>query len=339
MPENEVADAQKTKEEAVADLKALRALLGQIDTATCQINLVKSAANPTIKNTRHLDATDELARQFRAESATSLNVAITNALADADGVSEFNFQAFADGRLAVLPIDKYLQVRNWLGKIPAADQVPTLSGLDNHVSQLKFTHMILSFAPEGEIVHLFRKASESRLTRKGVIATLTGGTAYGYVDPEKALIFDMQVDFFIWSKFIFILNYKKFEAILHFRAITESVAKSVFDALTKLLPVTDAVALEQVIFSGVRQLNKIAGLSSKEHIDKLDMKRIQEVIDKAALPITIELVNGVPTLNVDPSDPQHIKAYLHILADDYVRSMLTDFAYISGPEKDRLNEV
>lgn len=321
---------------ARAGLAAMRTQLQQIAQATCQVNLVKSSAAPVLKNTRRLDMTTRLASEFKDAISANLIQMANDALQTPDGVAQFNFQAFADGRLAAMPTNQFQKVSDWFGKFPAPDAVQPLTQAADFLPSLKFVETSLVWAPNGECVRAFRKSSAARVAKKdGIIANLTGA-GYDYVDASTSLIFDMHVDFFIWDGIIYAPSYKNLESILNFREITHSVALGVCNTVFAMLPVTDAAALQAAIIDkGARHLNKVAGLKNKAHIPLLDMTRIQAVITKAHLPLTIVNVNGVQTLHVDVNDADHVRAYLHVLSDDYVESMMTALHYI-GIEKEQI---
>jgi hypothetical protein len=327
-----VANAKK---QAIAALNDLKPFLGKLNKASCQINLVKSNGVPNVKNTRYLDATADLANRFKETAARNLSDIIDGALAEPDGVADFNFQAFADERLAALPMDRFEEVSDWLALFPPYDQVAPLTGKDNHVDQLKFIHTVIRFKPNGELIRIFRKASKSKLAKQGVIARFIGDNKYDYVDAETSLIFDAQADFFMWDNIIYVSDYKKLESILDFRHITESVASGVCDNVFVLLPVTNQGALKDAVLRGARKLARMAALHDAPHLPKLDMKRIQKLINNQNLPITIIVVKGIQTLEVNPDVPDQVAAYMHILNDDYLLSLLTDVSYI-GTEKEPL---
>ncbi len=320
---------------ARAALQTMRNQLQQVNQATCQINLVKSNTAPNLKNTRRLDTTVALANEFKNSLASTLTSKAADALNTPDGVAEFNFQAFADGRLAALPISAFPKVQEWFAKFPPADTIPAVTQNNDHVSKLRFVESILTWAPNGESIRVFRKSSEARIAQKeGIIANWTG-QGFDYVDASRSLIFDMEVDFFVWDQIIFVPSYKNLESILNFREITHSVASDVCAMVFALLPVNDPNALRTAVLTGARHLNKLAGLKNSAHIPTLDMNMIQAVITKANLPLTIAPINGVATLEVDSTNPDHVKAYLHILGDDYVESMMTALHYI-GIEKEQI---
>ena len=273
--------------------------------------------------------TNNLAAKFKEATRTEMLGIISAALVEPDGVAEFNFQAFADGRLAALPYDRFEQVMSWLGKFPPADAISPLTNADNHIEQLQFIHTILVKAPEGDTLRVFRRASNAQIAQPdGLIARLTG-EGYDFVDASTSLIFDMKIDFFLWDDFIFVSSYKKLETILGFREITRSIAATVYAQILATLPVSEADELRKVIFDGARNLNKLAGMQGKPHIPMLDITRAKIIIQKRNLDVQVSVVNGVETLMIDITNIEHIRAYLHILGDDYVESQMTAIAYIA----------
>lgn len=324
-------DEADVQAQAIASLNTLRDRLLEVGNATCQVNLVKSTRAPVRKNTRYLDMTQQLAQRVKELAAATLLSTIHAALETPDGVAEFDNQAFADGRLAALPIEDYPDVVAWLAHFPASDQVDPLAATDNHVRQLKFLHTLVVFPSDGDALRLFSRSSEARAVKKGVASVLTG-TRYDYVEPERLLILDVQPDFFLWDNFIFSTGYKALEAILNFREITRAQAEEVCNTVFQLLPVTNTDALREAILTGARKLNKIASLRNKPHVPLLIMNRVEQLIQEKGLPITIVEIDGVRTLSVDPADQNHVAAYIHILNDDFLRSLLTDLAYL-GIEK------
>jgi hypothetical protein len=322
-------EEQDFVERAIASLESLRSFLGNVAQTTCQLNLVKSNVAPKARNTRYLDMTTALADKVKETTRDELRLIVDAALNDINGVADFSFQAFADGRIAALPHDRYAPVLEWLGKFPPADTIEPFANGDNHVENLKFIHTILVKAPEGDTLRVFRKASYTQVTkRKGLIAMFAGDT-YDYVDPGKSLILDMKVDFFLWDNIIFVSDYKKLESILDFREITRSVATQVYESILATLPAAQADELRQIIMDGARRLNKLASMHQKPHLPMLDMARAKAIIENRGLPIVVEVVDGIERLSLDPSNIEHITAYLHILGDDYVESQMTAIAYIA----------
>ena len=139
----------------------------------------------------------------------------------------------------------------------------------------------------------------------------------------------MLIDFFVWGDIIYVVNYKRFESVLDFRTVTRAVATQAFDRFIGAIPVTNSEALRDALFSGARYPNRLAALHATTHIEKLTFDRVKVIIAKRKLPISVVSVAGVETLQIDASNKEHVRAYLHILSDDYVRSELTDIEYIS----------
>ena len=319
------------RSQAIVVLNALKLLLPDVGGAICQINLVKSCSNPDRKNTRYLEMSVNLESQIKKDAGKYVSTIITDALETTDGVSEFKFETFSDGRLAALPIDGYAQIGAWFNRFPARDQVQALGGTDNHLSYLKFFHTQIVFK-NGEELRIFSKSSNTKAVCRGVIASLLGDR-YEFVDPKKSLVLNIRPSFFVWRNIIFLNSYKHFESILNFREITQSVADDVCKDLFDIIPVTDPAGLKAALFSGPRKLNKIASLQHKPHVSHLAMNRVKKLIEDKKLPIKIIKVDNVETLSVDPNNNEQVTAYLHILNDDYLLSLLTDMSYI-GIAKD-----
>ncbi len=318
-------------DELTTSLNGLLDNLDELATATCQVNLVKSIKKPTEQNTRYLNMTETLAERFKEDLDTSLRHLITEALSDGSGLAPFGFQAFADGRLAVMPTNHFGEVESWLGKFPSSDVVQPFNGDNNYLSKLRFIHTELTFS-EGESVHIFRSSTETKIVRRGLMARILEGSLYKEVESDSVLVFDDIVDFFVWRDYMYISNYRKFESILDFQSVTSSIADTSFATVIELLPVSEPESLKQALFASKRSLNKMAGLGRKTHLPQLDMSRIKTLIQEAGLPIRIDGEGEGAVILVDATDKSQLRAYLHVLDDDYVSSLLTDIRYI-GVEK------
>jgi hypothetical protein len=80
----------------------------------------------------------------------------------------------------------------------------------------------------------------------------------------------------------------------------------------------------------------MARLDTKPHIPMLDMKKVASVIAKAKLPLKVAALKGQQTLFVDSDNQDQLAAFMHVLSDDYVKSMMTDLEYVAGDDKDVL---
>jgi hypothetical protein len=331
MPEDIKASLKADREE----LAAARHLLSEAESTVCQIHLIRSLVVPSTKNTRHLDITANLAAHFKAAILDSLVSAMAEALDTADGIASFDYASFSDGRMAALRLGKHAEVLAWLSKFSPVDKIESLKGDVTFLTRLKLTHSIITLLPSGARIDIFKKTNSSPIAKKKIFASLIAGETYDYVNPETTLLLDPAIDFIVFRKTLFIVNVKNFEAILNFRVVTEAVAKKSLAVVLAALPVSDPKGLTASILTGTRRLNKLASLDNKAHVKELSMLKIQELIKDKNLPIQVADISGVLTLQVDSNNKDHIQAYLHILSDDYVRSILTDIEYI-GVEKSLL---
>lgn len=330
--EEEILAGDALLQAASTSLRKVGKKLADLTNATCQINLVRSCAHPNQRNTKRLVLDDELGLEFKEQLRNTLSFA-TDYLKGALSVTlkEFDFQPVQHGEIAVFPLERFDQVQDWYAQFPALEKTAEFRADDPHAGSLKFTDAVLTWAPGGERIRLFKKAGDARLLQKkgGVTAFLTGTSVFNALDPGNVFHFDTSADFLILDELVYVLNYKPFEAILNFREITRTVARALCENVFKLLPVSDEAGLLKALMNGARYPNKLASIHLKPHLPRLDMVRIGSVIAQRKLPIKIVKIAGVDTIYVDANNHDHIAAYLRVLADDYVRSQITDIDYIA----------
>lgn len=344
MPEVQQPEAQPvvwrpTEEDARTARTALERLRDRIandlDPAVCNIILYAKRGRHIEDRFRLLQTTEELAGQFKLAFEHSLASIFSNGLDNPEGLRAFGFADNVEDTISYAPVGAFGPIQDWLGQVPQDEGLEQFRRGEGFLEKLKSVFASITFLEPNQRLLIVQGKGPTQLVRRGIGARLVDGR-YDRLDMEETLVFDSAIDFVIWEGHVYIARVGKFETQVEFRAATEEIARTTFEAVIASIPFGDAHAIQSNILSRPLLSKKLARLGQADYLERLNLDVIRAQIEEHGLPIRIEERNGQQFLVMaDPSNPRGLMELLRLLDDDLWRSAMTGNRYTARAKDKR----
>jgi len=244
-----------------------------------------------------------------------------------------------------IPYDPSYQTSAAQVLVEDLDQIPDLAAVDAAIRHGDFANDVggepvvamahAVGAGEKEVI-AYRVKGPGIATRraKGVRQLIPRNGIYEPID-EEVLFYEPRFDAFTCGGMVYFVTVTLIQSKLNAPNKARALARDTLRRVTKKIAIEGLVELEQAVMDDQTMRAKMAQIarlldSESDYAKNLTTKKLVEFIEaNADYDISIAVKEGSPVLQFDPS-PQHRHQIPKLLADDYLRSELTNRKYEAG---------
>jgi Kiwa protein KwaB-like len=317
-----------TVSESTPDVETEFGRLLDLDVSTCSVNVCVGSyrSDDDVPEFQLLQLSSSLSQEFRDVVAGALQ-----RLRQGRRAQDVVLRSYTDASkpdlheiefVDLATQEKIRQQFEALVTLPLSS-LPVFSADDAFVTGMRFYVIILQPRSRPP-VYFFRTYTPKReLRRSTFFAALF---AQGQFDTikEPTFLFDKKVDCISIGHYMFVLQKANFHTIFHFFEMVLKAASATLEVIQTRIPIKNFEQFAQDCQGHVYKLFKLKNIAGRSYLTTINIEDLRNVINRLALPIPIETVDGVEMLVYDRSDRW---ALLRLLDDDYVQSLLTSAYY------------
>jgi len=313
--------------EAKRHLENLRSEIANYqNAATANPALLKRSKRPNINSLARIPLDNMFANEMKEILLTELERIISRALQFPDSLREFDFANATQDRVLTLHINDYPNLTEWLNNVPPVSSLQKYNGEDKFKRYLTAMVTYAHFQNFMSATHLFSNWTSSYLlARRGIMAQFVpGSNNFQSLNKTNVLQLSDNVDFFRHGDYLYINNNEAFERVVQFRQITKQTAEEAFNTIHQNIPIRNRDNVLNALCQSARSMKRLAKTLNMDHIQNLDINAVRNLIENEDLPISVE--DG--ELVVDETDKEQLSAFVYIVNDAYVQSLLTQNKYV-----------
>lgn len=247
-------------------------------------------------------------------------------LAEGRELSEFDFDAMAEGNVGVLRVADMPAIADWLGDVPPDDWAVRFDGDENALGRARFYATRINFA-DGRHLKLFRGSRGLTVTLQGknAVAAMFSRDGNQMVAIDGAVVsFDGNFDFFEWDGLVFITNLLTFESVTNIRQVTVQKAEEAIDAIQARFNLGENLAgLKTEIGKRTRLAKKLAAAHKHGLINDIDAQSLVERAQQKALRLGCRLHEGQAIFEIDHTDRGQVDDFVDLMTDLFLQSPVT----------------
>lgn len=308
--------------------------------------------------------TTDHARQVLTSALENRNEALLNSVLRGEAMATAAISKFdlVDTMAQTVRNDVWSQVERLVGKqfipydpsyqtsaaqvlVEDLDQIPDLAAVDATIRRGDFTNdaggepvvaMAHAVGTADTQVVAYRVKGPGIATRRarGVRQLIPRNGVYRPID-EEVLYYEPRFDAFTCGAMAYFVTVTLIQSKLNAPDKARALARDTLKRVTKKVAIDGLAELEQAVMADQTMRAKMAQIArlldnEPDYAKNLTTKKLVEFIDANAdydIPITVK--GGSRVLQFDPS-PQHRHQIPKLLADDYLRSELTNRKYEAG---------
>ena len=299
--------------------EALGCNLAESDVTVCFASLNKKDAFPRFQA---LQTTNKLQEWFRR--------IVQERLGELRGDTSLRLRSYAVGskpdkhEIEYLRLSEHDNLEDHVAALSSlADLLPFVNE-KSFVRGLRFYALVMQLQ-DGREIYSFRWYSpKKKLDRSGSFIARWNQDRYDLIE-EDVLLFDEQIDCFVYGNYVFILNKDKFERIFRFYELVEQRADEALASIKAQVYIRNFERFSEDCKRHTTKLAKLADIATKPYLARLDLEDIKKVISRNPhLAGVIGEEGGREVLTYEPSDHWSL---LHLLNDDYLESLMTGQNY------------
>lgn len=309
---------------ALNDLKV--ALSESPEEASCHVFLYANRGRGKSDKWKRLRFTSGLATTFR----TDLEKQLVLQLPPLRILTAFSFDDMVNRQIGVIAKDEIPEIEKWFDEVPPADWLHLFDGDEKFLANVKFHVTNIAVADQKKSLKLFRQRSRTSLLHKGGYNTIFNFRKNEFSEVDgKIFDFSLDVDFFEWQGFVFILHLPSFESLTEIRRVTLTRAQDAISSLSLIgnLVIEGLESVSRELDQKPLLAKKLAAAKRQGTIDALKAEALVSRIAEKNLPISTRTLNGTYTIVIDPTQSTQISEFVNLITDFYLRSPVTQKEY------------
>ncbi len=306
------------------ELERLTRILKKDDGRSSTLFLHSKAGREKAAHWQRLKLDAKLSKSFRSHVVRSLIAAIE--AKEADDVQAFSFDQAATGAICVLKTDIAADLAAWFDALPDHTHPNVFDGTDDKfLKRVDFHVTAIDLGDDHEELHVFRHHGTASLVQKGFFSVFNRTDKQFEEVTGQVYSFDHHCDFFRWGDWIFVFDYRRFEGLTDARSVTAAQAEKGLDQIEKLkdvhIPQLDDI--KPVILNSPMMARKLASAAYQGLIGLASGDSLHRRIKEKPLDIKVSQRAGMYEFDLKPDDKEGIKAFVRLIADDYLKSSTT----------------
>jgi hypothetical protein len=312
---------------AATALVDLRAALSGLHAATgCHVFLYAHRGRLRSDKWRRLRFTRGLAGKFRSDLTNQL---IAKLPPNRD-LTAFSFDEMTGQHIGVIEKSEFDAIRIWLNDVPTPDWPHLFDGSAPFFSKVRFHVTTIAADGHTKILKVFRQRSNSSLLHKGGLMAIFNSASHEFTETGGSVFdFSLDIDFFEWDDFVFILHLGSFESLTNMRQITLTRAQDAISGL-RFVEHLEVVGLDDVALrlqDRPYMAKKLAAAERQGTIDALKAETLLARIEQKGLPLVTETKGEEHRIIVDTSVPDQVNEFINLVTDVYLQSPVTSKEY------------